>query len=145
MKSSKLFADFVVALNNDLQEAREKNPNFTEEDFVGVLDNIHKQIREELNEHGKAGQTFDSRCFGMVLDITGNYLFMDNVRLGYKLIKGEAELYDKLLLNRMDMVWAYFRQIIDSFHIARGLVTNATNRKADKGETAESSSTDQSE
>ena len=146
MKSPKLFADFVAELNNDLFSFFENNPEATNEDLAKMLNDINHEVKAGLNSHGDDGQNFDTRVFGMILDIVGNYLFMDNVRVCSKLLSEEnQEQLNGILMNRIDISWAYFRQIIDSFPVARGVVANAANRKAEEGEATESSSADQSE
>ena len=143
MSSSKHFADFVVSLNNEIKEVfNAENSKVANDEINNILTRVNNEVRNELNKHCELGASFHTQTYGMILDIVGNYLFMDTVRVCSKLRANEEQLAG-VLINRSDMIWAYFRQILDSVPAARGLVEDAARRETTEGAPVEGSSPNQ--
>lgn len=129
-EAGKKFADFVECLNGELLELAGKSEGKLDNEQVGeMIKEIIVQLGSELNERSASGKlSIDYRTFGLLMDVTSNFIFMDNMRL-CSAYKDKQDILHRTLLQRMDMTWAYFREIVDSFALARGLTHNAQHKQ----------------
>lgn len=128
--TGKLFSEFVKSASKDILAIAEKaEGKVSIEQAQELIKGIVEDLAEGLNENEELA--VDHRTFNVVLDVTTQFLFMDNLRLCSQLANNEELMHIKLL-GRLDSVWAYFRKAVDEFSVARGLSHHHSQKKNPK-------------
>src|SRR3990170_4377053 len=116
VKSGKAFADFIIALNNDIKFLYAGDEKQIEDDDINSLLNTARlDFANSLSEASEKGESFHSSIFVLSLDILVNYCLFDNMQVA------RVKNYE-LLLRRYDAVWGYFKRFVDSFSLLEAQV-----------------------
>jgi len=115
-RAGKAFVEFINALQDDILETIGDDSNLDEEK-VSILSKRLKTdtislLQKEFSTESKKGIHFSVMDFSM--DLFFNFIIFDNCQFF------KSKHYD-LLARRYDMAWFYFRNLIDSFAVLRGL------------------------
>lgn len=122
VKSGKAFADFIIALNEDVHAVLKDGKELTEESVVEILKEARKDMAYSLvKDSDEKGTTFHTAIFGLFLDLGAHYCLFDNQQLA------RVQNYE-LLFRRYDMVWSFFRSLVDSFSLLESQKQQANER-----------------
>jgi len=115
-KTSKAFVKFIEALDEDINEVSGEEGSLDREKVAVLSKRIKSEtisLLEKSFAENKRG--IKSSVVDFAMDVFFNFVIFDNCQFF------KAKQYE-LLTHRYDMSWFYFRNLIDSFGVLRGLV-----------------------